>query len=72
MGETEKLMQAFIRKNGKSPLGRPRHREYDDIKMDVREMGTGNAVLTPIFEPGTSPKSLRCHNHSTARLHFLF
>jgi hypothetical protein len=26
---------------GKRPLGRPRHRRMDNIKMDLREMGWG-------------------------------
>jgi hypothetical protein len=26
---------------GKSPLGRPRHRWEDNIKMDLREVGCG-------------------------------
>jgi hypothetical protein len=27
---------------GKSPLGRPRHRWVDNIRMDLQEMGCGN------------------------------
>jgi hypothetical protein len=33
----------FGRPNGKRPLGRPRHRREDNIKMDLREIGIDGA-----------------------------
>jgi hypothetical protein len=36
------------KREGKTPLGRPRRRCYDNIKMDFQECGGGMDVLTPI------------------------
>jgi hypothetical protein len=33
----------FVRLEGKRPLGRPRHRWEDHIKMDLREIGIDGA-----------------------------
>jgi hypothetical protein len=41
-GGRERCLQAFFgqgRPKGKRPLGRPRHRWEDNIKMDLRETG---------------------------------
>ena len=41
-GGGEKRVRGFGRKpEGKSPLGRPRRRWEDNIKMDLQEMGCG-------------------------------
>jgi hypothetical protein len=29
----------FVKREGNRPLGRPRHRWEDNIKMDIREIG---------------------------------
>jgi hypothetical protein len=43
MGEERNADWILMRKSeGKTPLGRPRRRWVDDIKMDLREKGWGN------------------------------
>jgi hypothetical protein len=40
MGEGKGVYSVFVgRPEGKRPLGRPRHRWEDNIKMDLRETG---------------------------------
>jgi hypothetical protein len=42
MGENRKMYRVLVGKpEGKRPLGRPRHRWEDDIRMSLREMGWG-------------------------------
>jgi hypothetical protein len=42
MGEERKLYTVLVGKpQGKRPLGRPRHRWEDGIRMDLREIGLG-------------------------------
>jgi hypothetical protein len=42
MGEERKVYKVLVGKpEGKSPLGRPRRRWEDGIKMDLREIGLG-------------------------------
>jgi hypothetical protein len=42
MGEERKLYKVLVRKpEGKRPLGRPRCRWGDGIRMDLREIGLG-------------------------------
>jgi hypothetical protein len=42
MGEETKMYKVFVGKpNGKRPLGRPRCRWEDGIKMDLMETGLG-------------------------------
>jgi hypothetical protein len=42
MGEERKLYKVLVGKpEGKRPLGRPRRRWEDGIRMDLREMGLG-------------------------------
>jgi hypothetical protein len=42
-GVEERRIQGFgERTEGKRPLGRPRHRWEDNIKMDVQEVGCGS------------------------------
>jgi hypothetical protein len=42
MGEERKVYKVLVRKpEGKRPLGRPRHRWEDGIRMDLREIGLG-------------------------------
>jgi len=43
MGERKGLYRVLVRKpGGKRPLGRPRCRWEDNIKMDLQEMGCGD------------------------------
>ena len=42
MGEMRGIYRVLVGKpEGKSPLGRPRHRWEDNIKMDLQEVGCG-------------------------------
>jgi hypothetical protein len=42
MGEERKVYKVLVGKpEGKRPLGRPRHRLEDGIRMDLREIGLG-------------------------------
>jgi hypothetical protein len=42
MGEVRGAYNILVgRPEGRRPLGRPRHRWEDNIKMDLREMGLG-------------------------------
>jgi hypothetical protein len=43
MGEKRNAYRLFVGKpEGKRPLGRPRSRWVDNIRMDLREMGWGD------------------------------
>jgi hypothetical protein len=43
MGEERNVYRVLMRKpEGKSPLGRPRRRWEDGIKMDVKDIGWGS------------------------------
>jgi hypothetical protein len=43
MGEMRDAYNILVgRPEGRRPLGRPRHRWEDNIKMDVREIGFGD------------------------------
>jgi hypothetical protein len=42
MGEERKVYKVMVGKpEGKRPLGRPRHRWEDEIRMHLREIGRG-------------------------------
>jgi hypothetical protein len=42
MGEERRVYKVFVGKpEGKRPLGRPRHRWEDGVRMDLREIGLG-------------------------------
>jgi hypothetical protein len=42
MGVERKVYKVLVRKpEGKRPLGRPRHRWEDEIRMDLREISLG-------------------------------
>jgi hypothetical protein len=44
MGEERKVYKVLVgNPEGKRPLGRPRHRWEDGIRMDLREIGLGVA-----------------------------
>jgi len=42
MGERRRIFRVLMGKpEGKRPLGRPKHRWKDNIKMDLKEVGCG-------------------------------
>jgi hypothetical protein len=44
MGEDRGVHRVMVgKREGKRPLGRPRHRWEDNIKMDLQEVGGGRA-----------------------------
>jgi hypothetical protein len=44
MGEGRGIYRVLVgRREGKRPLGRPRHRWEDNIRMDLREIGIDGA-----------------------------
>jgi hypothetical protein len=46
MGEVKGAYSILVgRPEGRRPLGRPRHRWEDNIKMDLREIGFGDVDL---------------------------
>jgi hypothetical protein len=46
MGEERNVYKVLVGKpEGKRPLGRPRRRWEDRIRMDIREIGLGGGVL---------------------------
>jgi hypothetical protein len=40
-GEERRIRGVVRKREGKRPLGRPRHRWEDNIKMDLQEVGCG-------------------------------
>jgi hypothetical protein len=51
MGEGRGVYRVLVgRPKGKRPLGRPRHRWEDNIKMDLREIGMDGANWTQLAQ----------------------
>jgi hypothetical protein len=51
MGEVRGVYRVFVgRPGGKRPLGRPRRRWEDNIKMDLREIGIDGANWIQLAE----------------------
>jgi len=51
MGNRRGIFRALVGKpEGKRPLGRPRHRWEDNIKMDLQEVGSGGMVLIELAQ----------------------
>jgi hypothetical protein len=51
MGEGRGVYRIFVgRPEGKRPLGRPRHKWEDNIKMDLREIGIDGANLIQLAQ----------------------
>jgi hypothetical protein len=50
-GEKRNAYRILVGKpEGKRPLGRPRHRREDNIKMDLREIGWGGMDCTNLVQ----------------------
>jgi hypothetical protein len=55
MGETRNAYRILVGKpQGKRPLGKPRRRWVDNIKMDLREIGLNEWTGSNWFRIGTS------------------
>jgi hypothetical protein len=53
-GRNEKYLQALVGKpEGKSSLGRPRHKWEDNIKIDLQEVGCGSMDWTELARDRT-------------------
>jgi hypothetical protein len=51
MGEERNVYKVLVGKpEGKRPLGRPRHRWEDGIRMDLRETGLGGGGVWIVFD----------------------
>jgi hypothetical protein len=48
MGEERKVCRILVGKPGQGPLGRPRRRWEDGIRMDFREIGLGECRVDPV------------------------
>jgi hypothetical protein len=54
MGEEKKVYKILVGKpEGKRPLGRPRRRWEDGIRMDLREIGLGVWIGSDCLRTGT-------------------
>ena len=59
MGEDRGVHRVLVGKpEGKSPLGRPRHRWEDNIKMDLEEVGGGRGTGWSWLRIGTDGGNL--------------
>jgi len=59
MGERRGMYRVLVGKSdGKRPLGRPRHRWEDNIKMDLKEVGFGGMDWTELPQDRDSWKAL--------------
>jgi len=59
MGEGISVYRILVRKpEGKRPLGRPRHRWKDNIKVDIQEVGCGVWTELSWFRIGTGGRCL--------------
>jgi hypothetical protein len=59
MGEERKVYKFLMGKpEGKRPLGRPRHRWEDGIRMDLRKIGLGSVDWIQLLRIGTGGELL--------------
>jgi hypothetical protein len=59
MGEKRNAYRIFVGKlEGKKPLGRPRRRWGDNIKMDLREIGWGGMDWIDLAQDGDQWRAL--------------
>jgi len=53
MGEERGVYRVLVGKpEGRRPLGRPRHRWVDNIRMDLQEVGCGYVVWIELTQDG--------------------
>jgi hypothetical protein len=61
MGEERKVYKVLVGKpEGRRPLGRPRHRWEDGIRMDLREIGLGVWIGFDWLRTGTKAGCCEC------------
>jgi hypothetical protein len=61
MGEERKVYKVLVEKlEGKRPLGRPRYRWEDGIRMDLREIGLGGGCGLESTGSGQGPVAGCC------------
>jgi hypothetical protein len=61
MGEERKVYKVSVRKpEGKRPLGRPRRRWENEIRMDLREIGLGGGCGLDSTGSGQGPIAVCC------------
>jgi hypothetical protein len=61
MGDERKVYRVLVGKpEGKRPLGRPRHRWEDGIRMDLREIGLGGGGRLDSTVSGQGPVAGCC------------
>jgi hypothetical protein len=59
MGEKRKAYRLLVGESeGKRPLGRPRHRWVDNIRMDIGEVGWGDVDWIGVAQDGNRWKAL--------------
>jgi hypothetical protein len=59
MGEERNVYEVLVGKpEGKRPLGRPRRRWEDGIRMDLREIGLGGSIGFDSLRTGTGGRLL--------------
>jgi hypothetical protein len=61
MGEERKVYKVLVGKpEGKTPLGRPRRRWEDGIRMDLREIGLGGVDWIQVAQDGLVAGCYEC------------
>jgi hypothetical protein len=59
-GKKSGIYRVLVKKpEGKRPLGRPRHRWEDNIKMDLQEVGCGRMYWIELAKVGTGGGHMR-------------
>ena len=59
MGERRRIFRVLMGKpEGKRPLGRPKHRWKDNIKMDLKEVGCGGMDWIELVQDGDRWRAL--------------
>jgi len=69
MGERRSIYRVLVRKpEGKRPLGRPRHRWEDNIKMDLQVVGCGGMDWIELAQDGDRWQAHDCGNEPSCSI----